>query len=1042
VTGTAVALLYLSLVPPSLGEVSTEMVQGVEDAAEQLRSRFQEIRTDILGADVIAAEYKKVGFGYTPLKITDFLSSDVASGHIDTVLGLMPDVSANTTTSSDCCTGPARSEVCCHGCSSASDNILFSAFAEAISSAPSLEGVGVELEFGHVNGTLLRYPTPQPPANCPEDSNLQPWYMNMIRNRPLEIVLLIDLSDFFTIKTNTDGLRAAATAVLKSLTTQDRVQAIVFAKSVLIHESGSNKVVPVCPSFVQELTSFISAALPAVDRGTPAAYVDAFTTAFNTLNNNTDTDKLILFFTSGSNFFAPTDDTTYFNHVITGVGHLNMLMMNRVVISAYYNDAFALPGNEDRINGVVTDTGSLTELNSANDVRNYYDVFNPVATTGDVTARLVGRDVNSRGDASLSLSVALAPGGFVGIFHALLPWNVLFPDIDSLKSGRGHSHFFVMNSEGHILYHPLVPGNFQSDVLVASIESEDVLDQLIASSSSKTPFVVATTKTVLTAVPIRIDGSEERNSFISRSVNMTYTCQPLPTDAVSLYACVAVAAEDQVTAELRSVDTESIDPERRPLYHTSEIPQEDQCFYFCSISTTDKLSVQLTTPSKPPEDASLTDINNVINGSSSAPWAVEGVANELGVVSVVADTWRSNGSTVSDYVVRRHLATPSGLYLTLPFARLSPDFVAPLAEWFILSSAHPHTLTLTPPRLDALREGGHVVSAGVAVSTPPQEEGGNEGGLLAVVAADLTVHSLRVLLEDSLPLCKQNGYNCFLLDDQGHILYHDLLLTSPFQDELEDPIFLVRPKGIPRIVELHEVLTSALNESLAFKMRCIDYLDQNVRQRLFFSFDIGNNEVHAVSSNGLEFVIRTIPGTNVFLGIVRHTLERMIEPFCFCSQSCLTCEGDESQGCECPCECPEDCMTPHSFPACPVSSLESDQLARDSTAAISAVRSDGNFPPFCSPLYCPCKTDPYDCDASRDCHWCSQQSTCRRVSECCDRDDGLTCCTQSPFTLLPNCMSSVCRADISPTTDCPTDPPIVTGPASVSCVMLNTILLC
>ena len=27
-----------------------------------------------------------------------------------------------------------------------------------------------------------------------------------------------------------------------------------------------------------------------------------------------------------------------------------------------------------------------------------------------------------------------------------------------------------------------------------------------------------------------------------------------------------------------------------------------------------------------------------------------------------------------------------------------------------------------------------------------------------MVAADLTIHSLRVLLEDSLPLCKQNGY--------------------------------------------------------------------------------------------------------------------------------------------------------------------------------------------------------------------------------------------------------------------------------------------
>ena len=67
----------------------------------------------------------------------------------------------------------------------------------------------------------------------------------------------------------------------------------------------------------------------------------------------------------------------------------------------------------------------------------------------------------------------------------------------------------------------------------------------------------------------------------------------------------------------------------------------------------DTLSVQLTTPSKPLADVSLTDINNVISGKNSAPWAVQGVANELGVLSVVADTWRTNNKNVSDYIVRR-----------------------------------------------------------------------------------------------------------------------------------------------------------------------------------------------------------------------------------------------------------------------------------------------------------------------------------------------------------------------------------------------------
>ena len=82
--------------------------------------------------------------------------------------------------------------------------------------------------------------------------------------------------------------------------------------------------------------------------------------------------------------------------------------------------------------------------------------------------------------ASLSLSLALTNNTeLIGIFHARLPWELLFPNVDeSLKSGQGHSHFFIINERGEILYHPLVPGNFQSAVSVASIESQEVLDML------------------------------------------------------------------------------------------------------------------------------------------------------------------------------------------------------------------------------------------------------------------------------------------------------------------------------------------------------------------------------------------------------------------------------------------------------------------------------------------------------------------------------------------------------------------------------------
>ena len=65
-----------------------------------------------------------------------------------------------------------RSAVCCHGCPS--EDGLLSAISDSFLSKSQLEGIRAELEFGHVNGSLLQFPTPQPAADCAvQDSNLQ-----------------------------------------------------------------------------------------------------------------------------------------------------------------------------------------------------------------------------------------------------------------------------------------------------------------------------------------------------------------------------------------------------------------------------------------------------------------------------------------------------------------------------------------------------------------------------------------------------------------------------------------------------------------------------------------------------------------------------------------------------------------------------------------------------------------------------------------------------------------------------------------------------
>ena len=76
---------------------------------------------------------------------------------------------------------------------------------------------------------------------------------------------------------------------------------------------------------------------------------------------------------------------------------------------------------------------------------------------------------------SLGIAVPLVNGSdLIGVFRAVLPWESLFRHTSQELGERDDSYFFVVTKEGNVLSHPLLPGNFQSDVSVGSIEVEEL----------------------------------------------------------------------------------------------------------------------------------------------------------------------------------------------------------------------------------------------------------------------------------------------------------------------------------------------------------------------------------------------------------------------------------------------------------------------------------------------------------------------------------------------------------------------------------------
>ena len=106
-----------------------------------------------------------------------------------------------------------------------------------------------------------------------------------------------------------------------------------------------------------------------------------------------------------------------------------------------------------------------------------------------------------------------------------------------------------------------------------------------------------------------------------------------------------------------------------------------------------------------------------------------------------------------------------------------------------------------------------------------------------MVAADLTLDTLRVFVREALPLCDQNNQvSCLIIDDLGNIIYDDVVVRSTrynggawfFGTDFEGNDFEERKTLIA-------TLLSQTGDVLLSKRECEDYSIIGVDTLRFFS---------------------------------------------------------------------------------------------------------------------------------------------------------------------------------------------------------------
>lgn len=988
-------LLVMCLWSSGLCQILDE--SRMQAAIKILSDRFEGLKQSGLAVNELQNEYSNAEITYSTIgnnDINELLSSINYQDRVSNVLGVINNITtgtnSNTLSFENCCniTNFDTPQACCYGCNGTSNLIK-----RAAHSISSLNIEDVEFRIGFADSSILVYPGTVNDDCDILDARLMSWYNTATEQRDREIVIILDLNEKdISGKSSASDLRDAAFSIIESLTRNDKVGLVLVTTNK--HRS--------CPDTLKRATDRTKAELiKLIDETivtTNIDFVDIYESALNYFTTDPDTDRLFILLTDGRATYGV--DLTDFMSAIN-----DRLTTNEFGFNIY-------TANDVSGNSFLENLKQFTDTNeylSLSDIASYYSTVD----TNVTDYVFIATESNSNGVLSLSISKVWNDGdNFVGVVNALLPWKSIMSELTTVTNERPSSYYFLINQNGELLYHESLPSSVLVDVNPLFIEIDDVFNSVLNSINMTKNESFQFDKTFLVHQAAPFD-----ESYIHRKIPSSYHCQlvinipeTMETSNGLIFVCLLLADEDASVVYGFTVtniaDLYRADPSRLPLYHTaiSDLPSSDQCSYVCSLSSTDRFSLQLTTPNAPPTP-SETEIIDYISGDGMAPdWIQGSIADEVAITSIAGTRWMKSQlryQIESIPIARRHLATPSGVYLTYPSIELSTSFVPRYLSWYISAVNTPYKLSLSPAISDVLGV-GVIYTASYAIRAR-NITGSNGGTVLSVLAADVNEESLKINVNTAIQdnLCDQSGYDCSIINDNGYFVLRPQSYSVATEEHITD------------IDEYAEIVKTLLVDGVMSKTGCNDVSSVDIDHRRYYTIAIGDGVTKCYESSGncSTFCIQSINETNSFLLVVKRKESCTSNVFNFCfGPTCLQCDAFTSSV-DCPCSCNQPiCSDTNtlSLPLCPAGVVPPANYQINSTLNTLDIE-------FCNQKQC-CEYNENACTSAPGCNWCSEEETCIPVATCCTND--VTCCNQ--FTSLPLCLRENCYLE---TNICPSSSP-------------------
>ncbi|CAG9855267.1 unnamed protein product [Phyllotreta striolata] len=517
----------------------------------------------------------------------------------------------------------------------------------------------------------------------------------------------------------------------------------------------------------------------------------------------------------------------------------------------------------------------------------------------------------------------------------------LAEDIIYYRGGQGYSYVFLMDLNGNVVYHP-----YYSRITGTSSPVSVALEKL-----EKIPDV----KTLKIRLLTEKKGVHQTN----KTDSMHYSWI-----RVNDWYIVCLVVNTKYWAPSK--------PQKPVWFQNDFLYQNLEDYKLCRhlnlLSTIDVTSLYLS-PScfRSPFLASHASQNKLHTQDFVAylkddsrllinPGLKEEIRDEVSLLSHVLSFLRQRhlSSEMSKYVVRRYAVSSSGVFQMFPGSTLKTGWTPTKALWYYKSWQFRGKVVLMPPYLDK-GGAGYIITLAYATSQ-------------LVVGMDVTYGFMLKTLVKYLPDCLDKNITCFLIDDEGYVIYHPSLMIANGAKPIEQQHIVHKESLVSNDILNHKHFIQ--------KLLCNSYGDGTIQRyyKLNTSFD-GVLVNFAPGEQCVKYQITNIPSTNIFVGIVNVSCN-FGATFCPCSiidRLCLNCNRMEQKECECPCECPLDNNSDMCDPN-PVYSNSSENMpctkyTSESLGDSFIVNSNNNLKP-CFAINCHEQTSHLDCLGLLGCEWC------------------------------------------------------------------------